>query len=89
MNNDITRIRQALQKSGRPVKAIRARLKDKEGHLRDNLMGKHVDFSTRTVIIDDPNLELGEVDVSKSIVMTLTYSKRGSYEKTCCVTRCL
>ena len=40
MDNDIAGIPQALQKSGRPVKAIRARLKGKEGRLRGNLMGK-------------------------------------------------
>ena len=50
MDNDIAGIPQALQKSGRPVKAIRARLKGKEGRLRGNLMGKRVDFSARTVI---------------------------------------
>ena len=49
MDNDIAGIPQALQKSGRPVKAIRARLKGKEGRLRGNLMGKRVDFSARTV----------------------------------------
>jgi DNA-directed RNA polymerase II subunit RPB1 len=50
MDNDIAGIPQALQKSGRPVKAIRARLKGKEGRLRGNLMGKRVDFSAHTVI---------------------------------------
>ncbi|KAH9982072.1 beta and beta-prime subunits of DNA dependent RNA-polymerase [Lactifluus volemus] len=76
MDNDIAGIPQALQKSGRPVKAIRARLKGKEGRLRGNLMGKRVDFSARTVITGDPNLELDEVGVPKSIAMTLTYPER-------------
>jgi DNA-directed RNA polymerase II subunit RPB1 len=77
MDNDIAGIPQALQKSGRPVKAIRARLKGKEGRLRGNLMGKRVDFSARTVITGDPNLELDEVGVPKSVAMTLTYPERG------------
>ena len=72
-------IPQALQKSGRPVKAIRARLKGKEGRLRGNLMGKRVDFSARTVITGDPNLELDEVGVPKSIAMHLTYPERGMF----------
>ncbi|KAH8108646.1 hypothetical protein DFH11DRAFT_1820556 [Phellopilus nigrolimitatus] len=76
MDNDIAGIPQALQSSGRPVKAIRARLKGKEGRLRGNLMGKRVDFSVRTVITGDPNLELDEVGVPKSIAMTLTYPER-------------
>lgn len=77
MDNDIAGIPQALQKSGRPVKAIRARLKGKEGRLRGNLMGKRVDFSARTVITGDPNLELDEVGVPKSIAMNLTFPERG------------
>ena len=73
MDNDIAGQPQALQKSGRPVKSIRARLKGKEGRLRGNLMGKRVDFSARTVITGDPNLFLDEVGVPKSIARTLTY----------------
>src|SRR5436189_6153141 len=77
MDNDIAGQPQALQKSGRPVKSIRARLKGKEGRLRGNLMGKRVDFSARTVITGDPNLELDEVGVPRSIAMNLTYPERG------------
>ncbi|KAJ7288580.1 hypothetical protein C8J57DRAFT_520226 [Mycena rebaudengoi] len=76
MDNDIAGIPQALQKSGRPVKSIRARLNDKEGCLRGNLMGKRVDFSARMVIMGDPNLELDEVGVPRSIAMNLTYPER-------------
>ncbi|OWB54506.1 hypothetical protein B5S28_g355 [[Candida] boidinii] len=73
MDNDIAGQPRALQKSGRPIKSIRSRLKGKEGRLRGNLMGKRVDFSARTVISGDPNLELDQVGVPKSIARTLTY----------------
>lgn len=73
MDNDIAGVPKALQKSGRPVKAIRARLKAKDGRLRGNLMGKRVDFSARTVITGDPNLDLDEVGVPQSIAKTLTF----------------
>ena len=73
MDNDIAGQPQAKQKSGRPIKAIRSRLKGKEGRLRGNLMGKRVDFSARTVITGDPNLSLDEVGVPRSIARTLTY----------------
>ncbi|PWN50403.1 putative RPO21-DNA-directed RNA polymerase II, 215 kd subunit [Violaceomyces palustris] len=76
MDNDIAGIPQALQKTGRPVKSIRARLKGKEGRLRGNLMGKRVNFSARTVITGDPNLELDQVGVPKSIARNLTYPER-------------
>lgn len=79
MDNDIAGLPQDTQKSGRPVKAIRARLKGKEGRLRGNLMGKRVDFSARTVITGDPNLQLDQVGVPKSIAMTLTYPERGQW----------
>ncbi|EMR71753.1 putative rna polymerase ii largest subunit protein [Eutypa lata UCREL1] len=73
MDNDIAGQPQALQKSGRPVKSIRSRLKGKEGRLRGNLMGKRVDFSARTVITGDANISLDEVGVPRSIARTLTY----------------
>lgn len=73
MDNDIAGLPRAMQKSGRPIKAIRARLKGKEGRLRGNLMGKRVDFSARTVITGDANLSLHEVGVPRSIARTLTY----------------
>ncbi|KAF2839315.1 DNA-directed RNA polymerase II subunit [Patellaria atrata CBS 101060] len=73
MDNDIAGQPQAMQKSGRPLKTIRSRLKGKEGRMRGNLMGKRVDFSARTVITGDPNLSLDEVGVPRSIARVLTY----------------
>jgi len=58
MDNDMSGIGTQKHKTGKPIKAIRARLKGKEGRLRGNLMGKRVDFSARTVITPDPNLRL-------------------------------
>jgi DNA-directed RNA polymerase II subunit RPB1 len=77
MDNDIAGLPQSKQKTGRAIKAIRARLKGKEGRLRGNLMGKRVDFSARTVITGDPNLDLDEVGVPYTIAMNLTYPERG------------
>lgn len=73
MDNNIAGMPPAQQKSGRPIKAIRERLKGKEGRLRGNLMGKRVDFSARTVITGDANLSLDQVGVPRSIARTLTY----------------
>lgn len=72
MDNDLPGMPQALQKSGRPLKSIKARLKGKEGRIRGNLMGKRVDFSARTVITPDPNLSLDELGVPRSIARTMT-----------------
>ncbi|CAG8462663.1 13152_t:CDS:2 [Cetraspora pellucida] len=73
MDNEMAGQPQALQKSGRPLKSIRARLKGKEGRLRGNLMGKRVDFSARTVITGDPNISVDQVGVPKSIAQNLTF----------------
>ena len=72
-DNDMPGLPKALQKSGRPLKAIKARLKGKEGRIRGNLMGKRVDFSARTVITADPNLRIDQVGVPRSIAQNLTY----------------
>ena len=58
MDNQIPGQPVQKHKSGKPLKAISQRLKGKEGRIRGNLMGKRVDFSARSVITPDPNLEL-------------------------------
>ena len=60
------------QRSGRPLKTLKQRLKGKQGRLRGNLMGKRVDFSARTVITADPNLSIDQVGVPRSIALRLT-----------------
>jgi DNA-directed RNA polymerase II subunit RPB1 len=72
-DNDMPGLPKAMQKSGRPLKAIKARLKGKEGRIRGNLMGKRVDFSARTVITPDPNLRIDQVGVPRSIAQNLTF----------------
>ena len=64
---------QAVQKSGRPLKSIKQRLKGKEGRVRGNLMGKRVDFSARTVITPDPNLRIDQVGVPRTIAQNMTF----------------
>lgn len=66
-------ILRAMQKSGKPLKSIKARLKGKEGRIRGNLMGKRVDFSARTVITPDPNLRIDEVGVPRTIAQNMTF----------------
>jgi len=72
-DNDMPGMPQAMQKSGRPLKSVKARLKSKEGRIRGNLMGKRVDFSARTVITPDPNLRIDQVGVPRSIAQNLTF----------------
>ncbi len=46
-------------------------MKGKEGRFRSNLSGKRVDFSARTVISPDPNLDINEVGVPRDVAMRL------------------
>ncbi|XP_013401160.1 DNA-directed RNA polymerase II subunit RPB1 [Lingula anatina] len=72
-DNEMPGLPKATQKSGRPLKSIKQRLKGKEGRVRGNLMGKRVDFSARTVITPDPNLRIDQVGVPRTIAQNLTY----------------
>ena len=71
-DNEVSGIPQAHHRSGRALKTITQRLKGKEGRFRGSLSGKRVDFSSRTVISPDPNLDLSEVGVPESVAMKLT-----------------
>ena len=64
------------QTSKMQLKSIYERLKGKQGRLRGNLMGKRVNFSARTVITGDPNIDVDEVGVPFSVAMTLTFPER-------------
>lgn len=73
VNNKIPGAAPVAQRSGRPFKSIQERLNGKTGRVRGNLMGKRVDFSSRSVITGDPNLSIRELGVPLKIAMNLTY----------------
>jgi len=73
MDNDLAGQPKQKHKSGKQLRTIRARLKGKEGRLRGNLMGKRVDFSSRTVITPDPNLTLEQLGIPLKVATNLTY----------------
>ena len=76
IDNEIPGHLQATHRTGRTIKGICQRLKAKEGRIRGNLMGKRVDFSARTVITAEPNIDLDELGVPEEIAKTLTYPDR-------------
>ena len=63
----------ASQRSGRPLKTLKSRLGAKTGRVRGNLMGKRVDFSARSVITPDANIDVDELGVPEEIAMNLTF----------------
>lgn len=58
--------------NGRPIKGLKERMTGKEGQIRNNLMGKRVEFSGRTVIGPDPKLRFGEMGIPRHIAEELT-----------------
>ncbi len=75
-NNEASGIPPARHRSGRALKTISQRLKGKEGRFRSNLSGKRVDFSARTVISPDPNLDINEVGVPLQVAMRLSVPEK-------------
>ena len=57
---------------GLPIKSISDRIKGKEGRVRNNVMGKRVDFSARSVITSDPNIDIDQIGVPLKIAKNLT-----------------
>lgn len=72
VDNDIKGLPPAAQRSGRPLKTLKSRLGAKTGRVRGNLMGKRVDFSARSVITPDANIDLDELGVPIEIATNLT-----------------
>ncbi len=60
------------QRSGRALQCIMGRLNTKNGRIRNNLMGKRVDFNARSVITGDPNLSIRQLGVPLKIAKNIT-----------------
>jgi DNA-directed RNA polymerase beta' subunit len=72
-DNQISGEAAQTQRGNRVLKTFMQRLKNKEGRIRMNLMGKRVDFSGRTVVSADPSIDIDEFGIPESFAMTLTY----------------
>lgn len=73
VDNDIKGLPPTADRSGRPRKTLKSRLGAKTGRVRGNLMGKRVDFSARSVITPDPNIDVDELGVPEEIAMNLSF----------------
>jgi DNA-directed RNA polymerase beta' subunit len=63
----------AKHSSGRPYKCYKKRISNKDGIIRNNIMGKRVNLSARTVIGPDPTLRVDEVAIPRGISKILVY----------------
>jgi DNA-directed RNA polymerase subunit beta' len=69
---DNTRRVSAVKTEGnRPLKSLSDMLKGKQGRFRQNLLGKRVDYSGRSVIVVGPNLKLHECGIPKNMAAEL------------------
>ena len=57
--------------SSRPLKSLSDSLKGKQGRFRQNLLGKRVDYSARSVIVVGPELKMGECGLPKLMAAEL------------------
>ena len=58
-------------RGGRPLKSLAEALKGKQGRFRQNLLGKRVDYSGRSVIVTDPKLKLHQCGLPKTMALEL------------------
>ena len=57
--------------SNRPLKSLSSMLKGKQGRFRQNLLGKRVDYSGRSVIVVGPNLKMYQCGLPKDMAIEL------------------
>ncbi len=58
-------------RGGRPLKSLAEALKGKQGRFRQNLLGKRVDYSGRSVIVVDPKLKLHQCGLPSQMALEL------------------
>jgi len=63
--------RPVLGSGNRPLKSLTDMIKGKQGRFRENLLGKRVDYSARSVIVVGPELKLHQCGLPKKIALEL------------------
>ncbi len=63
--------RPVLGSSNRPLKSLTDMIKGKQGRFRENLLGKRVDYSARSVVVVGPDLHLNQCGLPKKIALEL------------------
>jgi DNA-directed RNA polymerase subunit beta' len=63
--------RPVLGSNNRPLKSLSDMIKGKQGRFRENLLGKRVDYSARSVIVIGPRMKLNQCGLPKRIALEL------------------
>jgi DNA-directed RNA polymerase subunit beta' len=69
--DNASRSKPAMSKDKRPLKSLSDHLKGKQGLFRQNLLGKRVDYSGRSVIVVGPELKMYEVGIPSIMILKL------------------
>ena len=69
--DNASRSKPVLSKDHKPLKSLTDHLKGKQGLFRQNLLGKRVDYSGRSVIVVGPDLKLTQVGIPSSMILKL------------------
>ena len=70
-DNSSTGKRTVVSNSGRPLKSLGDILKGKQGRFRQNLLGKRVDYSGRSVVVVGPKLKMNQCGLPKEMALEL------------------
>lgn len=76
INNNSPGVPPAKHRSGRPLKTIIQRIKGKGGLIRNNLMGKRVNYAARTTVTPDMFIDVDEIGIPKELAHTLTIKEK-------------
>ena len=68
---DNSKKQRAVTQNGRPLKSLADYLKGKQGRFRQNLLGKRVDYSGRSVIVVGPELQMHQCGLPKIMALEL------------------
>ncbi len=70
IDNSSSKARRVMEKN-RPLKSLSESLQGKQGRFRQNLLGKRVDYSGRSVIVVGPDLEMHQCGLPKKMALNL------------------
>ena len=73
IDNNMTSVSSITNKSGRPYKTLKERFIGKDGIIRQNVTGKRVNYSARSVVSPEPLIDIDQVGVPLKICQKLTY----------------
>ena len=76
INNNVTGLALATQIGGKPIYSLVQRLSGKRGIFRGNLMGKRIDFTARSTITPETEIEIDQVVISIEVAKLLTRNER-------------